>query len=796
MTELRLALRSLRRAPGLSAAVILTLGLGIGSVATMFSITRGILRDLPVERSGRLVHVAEIDRRSTDDSDRLRAWELVNTAAQQTTLTALAAYEDDVFHVGDDTNAAQRVNGAQVTANTFGTLRVQPVIGRSFAEGDALPGAIPTVILGYTLWRDRYALDHGMVGRTVRVNGTPRVVIGVMPEGFRFPREQDLWIPFAPDPSAAPGEGAAWTVFGRLRDDRTIDDARTELAAIGMRFAQAEPATHEHLVLTARPYRHELVNSRARGIFRAMLLLVSFVLVIACANVTNLLLARALARRREVAVRTALGASRGRIVAQLLAEVMVLALAGGVLGVMLASLGVTAFNRLLSQQLAFFMVVKVDGGVLLFAAVLVALATLFAGLAPARQASRVALGDVLREHGRGASFRMGRASRVLVAGEVALSGTLLVITGLMVSGAAGAVNRFSGLAPEGVLSGQAELRAAAYPDTASRGRFVRALHRDLSAIPGARAVAIGSSLPGITLDGVRVRIDGSTRAGPGPRTGVVAVAPAYLAAFNTGLVQGREFEWSDDHTAPRVALVSRRFAERHLTSGPVLGQRIRLEADSAGEWATVIGIVPDIGGDDVRDGAVDDQVYFPVLQSGALRLTFAIRGNADPLQGLPLVREAVKAIDPDVPLFDLGRFDRFISDATIGEKFFGGLFSVFGISALVMACVGLFGMVAFGVRQRMREMGIRVALGARPVSVMRLVMRGGLIPLCLGLLIGLGLAVLLAPQLGDALLGANARDWRVYAIVISALAVAGFLAAWIPSRRVLHVEPSEVLREE
>ena len=796
MTDLRLALRSLRRYPGVSAAVILTLGLGIGSVATMFSITRGILRELPVDQPGRLVHVAEIDRRSTDDSDRLRAWELVNTAAQQTTLTALAAYEDDVFHLGDESHAAQRVGGVEVTPSTFEVLRVRPGMGRMFTEADALPGALPTVILGYSLWRDRYSLDRGVVGRTVRVNGTPRVVIGVMPEGFRFPREQDLWIPFAPDPSAAPGDGPAWTVIGRLRDGRTIDDARTELAALGARFAQAEPATHEYLSLTARPYREEQINSRARGIFRAMLIVVSFVLVIACANVTNLLLARALARRREVAVRTALGASRGRIVTQLFAEVLILALAGGALGVTLASLGVAVFNRLLSHQLAFFMVVKVDGGVLLFAGVLVLLATLFAGLAPARQASRVSLGDVLKEHGRGTSFRLGRASRVLVAGEVALSGTLLVITGLMISGVAGAVNRFGGLAPEGVLSGQLELRAGAYPDTATRGQFMRALERDLSAIPGAREVAMGSSLPGFTPEETRVRIEGAAQSGPGPRTGVVAAGPGYLAAFNAGLVQGRDFQWSDDHAAPRVALVSRRFAERHFGDGPVLGRRLRLDRDSTGDWATVIGVVPDLGGDDTRDGAVNDRVYFPLLQTGALQLTFAIRTSNDPLASVALVRDAVKAINPDVPLFELGRLDRAISLATVGEKVFGGLFSVFGISALVMACVGLFGMVAFGVRQRTRELGIRVALGARPVSVMRLVMRGGLIPLGIGLVVGLVLAALLAPQLGDALLGANARDWRVYSLVISALAVAGFLAAWIPSRRVLRVAPSEVLREE
>ncbi len=797
MTDLRLAFRSLARAPGLAAAVILTIGLGIGSVATMFSITRGILRDLPVDRPGQLVQVAEVDRRTTDERYRLRAWELVNAAAQQTTLTALAAYEEDVFHIGDVDREARRIAGAFVTPNTFETLRVGPIVGRSFSDQEALPGALPTVLLGYSVWRDRYQMDPELVGRTIRVNGTPRTVIGVMPDGFRFPREADLWIPFAPSPSAAPGEGAGWTVLGRLREGRTLEHARTEFSAIGARIARAESATHENLVLTARPYRDELVNANARGIFRAALLVVSFVLLIACANATNLLLARALARRREVAVRTALGASRLRIVAQLLAEVLLLAVAGGALGVLLAQLGVSAFNRLLSFELAFFMVVKVDGGVLLFATLLVLATTVFAGLAPALQASRVDAGDVLKQHTRGAWFRLGRASRVLVAGEVALSGALLVVTGLMVSGIAGMVGRFAGLDPEGVLTGQAELRAGAYPDTASRGRFVQALHRDLTAIPGASAVALGSGLPGVFAPTPRLAIEGSaTVPGQGPRSGVVSTAPGYFAAFGAGLVQGRDFTWADDDRSPPVAIVSRRFADRHFTSASPLGRRLRVEDDSAAAWATIVGVVPDLGGVDTREGAINGRVYFSLSQTGNLNVALAIRTAGDPLAAIAPLREAVRALDPDVPLFGVGRLDRVIHEAIVPETVFGGLFSVFGISALVMACVGLFGMVAFAVRQRTRELGIRVALGARPASVMRLVMRGGLAPLGFGLVVGLGLALLVAPLFGDALMGANARDWRVYSVVISALAVAGGLAAWLPSRRVLRVAPAEVLREE
>jgi hypothetical protein len=277
---------------------------------------------------------------------------------------------------------------------------------------------------------------------------------------------------------------------------------------------------------------------------------------------------------------------------------------------------------------------------------------------------------------------------------------------------------------------------------------------------------------------------------------VVSVVPGYFATFGAGLVQGRDFTWTDDDRAPRVAVVSRRFAERHFAGASPMGRRLRLEADSAAEWATVVGVVPDLRGEDTRDGATNDRVYFSLMQTGDLHVSLGIRTAGDPLAAMTPLREAVRRLDPDVPLFEVGRLDRVINRASVAEKVFGGLFSVFGISALVMACVGLFGMVAFAVRQRTRELGIRVALGARPASVMRLVMRGGLVPLGSGLIIGLGLALVVAPLFGDALMGANARDWRVYSLVITTLAVAGGLAAWLPSRRVLRVAPAEVLREE
>ncbi|HEX9894527.1 MAG TPA: ABC transporter permease, partial [Gemmatimonadales bacterium] len=327
--DVRGALRGIRRAPGFALAVIVTLAMGIAAVTTMFSITSGILRELPVEAPDRLVHLAGIDRLRRDEGGRLLAWELLALAGQQRTLETLAAYDDETFHLGDASRFAQRWSGAVITPGVFEVLRVRPALGRTVTVEDGRPGAPPVVILGHTLWTRRYDADPTIVGREIRVNGLPRTVIGVMPDGFRFPVEQDLWTPFAPSASAAPGEGTGWTVFGRLRDGRSLDEARVEFQSLAARLAAASPATHAERTVQARSYRDELVPPRARMIFRVMLLVVSFVLLVACANAANLLLTRAMARRHEVAVRSALGGARYRILTQLLTEVLVLAAIAG-----------------------------------------------------------------------------------------------------------------------------------------------------------------------------------------------------------------------------------------------------------------------------------------------------------------------------------------------------------------------------------------------------------------------------------------------------------------------------------
>ena len=814
--DLRHGARMLRRSPGLALLAATALALGVGSTTTMFSITHGILRDIPVDEPGRLVHVAAVER-GRGEYERIPARDLVAVRDAQRSFVGVAGFEDVPVHLGEAVrrpgHRAERVNGALVSGDAFALLRVRPLLGRALGPDDDRAGAPAVVVLGHALWRDRYASDPAIVGRVVRVDGVPSTVVGVMPPGFGFPVREQLWMPLRLDSLAAlrdgGGGGPAVLAFARLRDGASVERAHAEVAAIGRRLALAAPTEWEGRALAARPYREQQVPPRARVIFRAMLLVVSFVLLIAAANVASLLLARAVARRREIAVRAALGAGRARLARQLLAESLAVSAVGGALGVALAWGGVTLFNRAVGFELAFWMVVAVDRTALAFAAALVGAAALAAGLTPARQAARMSVSDALKDEGRGtSSFRLGRASRALVAGETALSCALLVVTGLMAKGVAAAVDRTVGPAPERVLAAQVELRADAYADSARRVRFYEAVATRLAALPGVGAAALGTHLPGFQALQAPVEVDGSAaRPDPGaprPRARWAAVSPGFFDAFGVTLLRGRAFAWSDGAPAPRVAVVNRPVAERHLPGADPIGRRVRIVDDSGrGAWAEVVGVAPELG----MGGAAERDapgVYFPLAQRTAESFTVAVRaagpGN-DPLRDDPLrlvaaLRDAVAAVGPDVPVSEEGRHDVTVARASAGERLFGGLFAFFGLSALTLAMVGLFGLLSFAVRSRAREVGIRVALGGRPRDVVGLVLRAGARQFAAGVAAGLGLAALVAPQLGEALFTQEPHDWTVYAAVAAGLALSAACAALVPARRALRVSPLEAFRQE
>ena len=799
MPDIYDGLRMLRRSPGISALASIALALGIAATTTMYSITRGILRELPVDRPERLMHVAMTSRTTGDEYTRVPVADIVAIRDQQRSFESLGAYEDESIHLGDSDHRAERISSAMVSADLFKVLRVSPLLGRVLSIEDERPGAPAVTVLGYNLWTTRYASDRDILGKTVRINGVQTTVVGVMPKDFGFPAKEQLWTPLSLDATRSSSQpDVAYLVIGRLREGATRESAAADIALIGRRVAIANPTTHQGTALAVRPYRDEMIDEDARTIFRAMLIVVSFVLLIACANVANLLLARAVTRSREIAVRMALGASSRNLIRQLLVESLAIAIPGGLLGLALAWVGVTVFNATLGFELSYWMRIEVDAAVLAFTTGLVVLAAIVAGLAPARQASRVSVGDVLKDETRGSSsFRLGRASRVLVVGEVALSCTLLVVTGLMVKGVLSVTSRYVGTSPDRVAVGRVDLRPDAYPDASSRIRVFDAIETRLGATPGVVAATLASHLPGNSAASVPVEVGGAryeTRDDV-PSSRVVAVSPSFFATFGISLLQGRPFSIADRTGAPLVAIVNRPFAERFF-NGNAIGRQVR--AKENGEWATIVGVAPVLGmvsGRGDRDPG-NDAVYLPLAQSNYPNVAIAARTSGDATALVGTIRDLIAQIDPDVPLYQEGRLDVTLARASSGEKVFGGLFTFFGVSALLLAVVGLVGVLGFSVSRRTREIGIRSALGGRPGALLWLVLRGGLVQLVLGLVMGLGLAAVIAPQFGDALFNQKPHDPAIYALIAGLLVLAGAIAAIVPARRALGVSPMVALRTE
>jgi predicted permease len=798
MSYFRDGLRMLRRSTGVAVLASLALALGIRSTTTMYSIMRGILRELPVDQPDRLVHVAVTDRTAGDDYLRIPVADLAAVRDQQRSFESLAAYQRASIHIGDAQHRAERLSSAMVTASLFAVLRVPPLLGRTLSADDELPGAVRVAVLGHTLWATRYASDRRIIGQTIRVNGNPTTVVGVMPQGFGFPAMEQVWTPLALDAMRASAPAPAYSVIARLRDGVTREAAGADIAAIGRRLAVADPTAHDGRALAVRPFHDEMVARDARIIFGAMLLVVSFVLLIACANVANLLLARSVSRSREIAVRMALGASSRNLVGQWLVESLAIAVPGGVLGLGLALVGVTMFNATLGFELSFWMRVAVDARVLLFTTVLMMLSAVMAGLAPARQASRVDVGDVLKDETRGSSsFRLSRASRALVIAEVALSCALLVVTGLMVRGVLNITSRYVGVAPEQVAVGRLELRDDAYTDVASRTRMFDALETRLASYGGVTSVTLASNLPGSGAGRMPVEIGGVRYENQRliPRSTVIGVSSGFFRTFGTTLLRGRSFASADAPNAQRVAIVNRAFAERHF-NGDAMGKQIRV--DSAAEWATIVGVAPALGitSSNGDRNSNSDAVYVPLSQSSYRNVAVAARTSGDAAAFVTILRGVVADLDPDVPLFQEGRFDVTLAQASAGEKLFGGLFTFFGVAALILAVIGLVGVLAFSVSRRTRELGIRIALGGRSASILWLILRGGLLQILAGLTIGLALAAAVAPQFGGALFEQDPHDLTVYAGVAVVVVVAGALAAIVPARRALAVSPITALRAE
>lgn len=810
LSELRHTVRALARRPWTTVLAIAALGLGIGLTATMFSALEGIfLRGLPFQEAGRLVQIDVHDR--TRGIERMppsgSAAELWRQEAES--FTALAGWYGVGMTVSGGDAPPERINGSAVTPGLLELLRVAPELGRGIQPADARPGADPVVVVSHRLWRDHLGADPQPVGRILRLHGQATTVVGVMPEGFHFPLSQDFWQPLS-------FTAEAWKlrrlqVIGRLADGVSRDQARDELVSLAAGLAAEDPEGHAWTGVAVRPYVEAYSDPEVRGNLVALLGAVFGVLLVACANVATLLLARGTERAGELAVRQALGAGRRRVVGQLLAEAAILAGGGGVVGVGLAWVGSELLDRLIQPHLrSFWIDVRLDWPTLLFVLGITLSASLAAGLAPAlRLACRDPHGLLKGGTRAGAGPGRGRLLRTLVVAQVAACCALLTAAGLTVKSRLRLDGIDLGFDRTGLLAAGMSLPDAAYPDAASRREVADRLMARLDALPGVAGAALTSDFSlDRRLGEARVEVEGEEARPEPPMARRVAVTPGYLAVLGVRPLAGSGLPAGAGPRQPPVAVVEEGFARKHFGAESPVGRRLRFSPEEP--WTTIVGVVPDLGSDRLPEeqrgflpvvkrtvtAAPPPAVLVPFAQRPPPWATLVVRAAGDPYALAPRLRREAAAVDPDLALIGISTVEDELADLSWDYRLFSTALAVFSAASVLLAGLGLFGVMAFTVARRRSEIGVRVALGADRPVIVRHVLAAGLAQIAAGLGLGVALAVLLGGALHGLLFEVEPWDPGVLAAVAAALTAAGLAACWIPARRAAGVPPAAALRQE
>lgn len=799
LKDLRLASRMLRKTPGSTAIAVIALAMGVGLTALMFSILYGVIwRGLPFEESEELMFLENARVAEGDNSAPVFSHDFTDWRTLQRSFEELSAFTNRDFNVSGG-DRPERYDGALITAAAFDILKVQPLLGRLFTEEDDRPGSAPVVVIGFNLWRDRFASDPGILGKTLRLNGQETTIIGVMPEGFQFPFREDLWVPFRLDPQTMPrGSGESVSVFGRLREGVSLDRAKLDFSAITDRLARDYPATNQGVSAVIKPYTREIIGNDEMAVLLSGLGATVLVLLMACANVANLLMSRTAARIREVGVRCALGASKVRIALQFLMESFLLALAGAVIGLVIGEIGVRLFNNAIAgTQPPFWIDIRIDGTALLLVLILTLLATFASGTLPALQAARANINEILKDEARGSSsFRIGRISRALVVLDIALSCSLLALAGLMIRSVVKLGSVALPFPTEDVLAARVALPELDYTDPASRLRFFESVEARLTGMPGVTSFTLTTALPGLNVGRNTLTIEGVSYANDNakPSAARAIVTPAFFSTFGVDPLEGRLLTTQDRDGNLRVAVVNQSFARQHWPGESALGRRLRFDFDTTGTWLTIAGVVPDL----YMNGVQNEEpagVYVPLAQNPVRFMNIVARAP-DPLALVPALREAVAEIDPDLPLYEVSSLAAQIREDTWFVLVFGVLFMTFGLVALLLASIGLYGVMSFSVGQRTREVGVRMALGARPRDVLAMIMRQGGLQLAVGLTVGLILAFTVSRFMEAILFNVSTRDPVTFVGIVIVLSATTGLACIVPARRATRVDPLTALRYE
>jgi len=798
--DLRYAARMMIKQPLFFGVAVIALALGIGANTAIFTVVNGVLlQPLPYDHPDQLVWLWDsLPKLPTAPTS---APEFLDWRDQNQSFEHLAAFQGGNIFV-DDGNAVEDTPIGLVTVDFFSVFRVKPLLGRTFAEEETLPGRHRVVVLSQSLWQKRFGSDPNILGQTIKLMGIPHTIVGVLPAGFSFPNEAQIWRPIPIDPKTLDRGPHYLRVVGRLKSGVPLPQAQAEMSTIASRLSEQHPEKTAGHGIKLELLRNVIVGDIGTALF-VLLGAVGFVLLIACANVANLLLARANARQREIAIRTALGASRGRVVRQLLTESVLLSLAGGAAGVLIALWGVGALISLSPDTIPRVKEIHVDFRVASFALLVSLVTGVVFGLAPALQVSKPNLTDALKESGRTTGgVQRNRLRSSLVVLEIALSLVLLIGAGLMIKSFA-KLNRINpGFNPNNLLTMGVTLLRTNYPEDENVAAFYSQMLDRLNSTPGVQSAGAITELPlsgGNTSDNFTIEGRPPIAKQDQPLAECRVVTPHYFESMGIPLLQGRDFLYTDTKQTPNVALINEAFARRHFPGEDPLGHRLSLQGQSR-DPLLIVGIVGD-----VRDLTLEEpatpEIYFPYLQNPLFdsferSVTVVVRTKSSPTGMVEGLRAELLSMDKTLPVYALKPMTEYLSDSLSKRRFNLVLLSVFAAVAVLLAAVGIYGVISYVVSQRTHEIGIRVAVGAHSIDILRLIVGQAMILTLVGIAIGIGAALALTRLMESLLFDVSVTDPLTFVVISAVLTSVALAACFVPALRATRVDPMIALRYE
>jgi predicted permease len=803
LQDLRYGFRTLIKKPGFVLVAVVTLALGIGGSTAIFSVVNAaLIKGLPYRSSDQLYHLWERTPQK-EFNKREFSYPDYQDYQQNSVFDGLAAYSG-AGAILSGSGEPESVPAVRASANFFNVLGVDPIVGRTFQPDEDKPGGPKVTILTYGLWQQRFGGDASIVGRAITINGESYTVIGVLPASFQFAlRPADLWLPYQPTPNQLSRRFMHGTnLIGRLKSGVTADQAQSELSVIAGRIEQQFKESHAGTVATLVPLQEEVVGT-VRPILMVLLAAVGFVLLIACANVASLLLTRSLARAKEVAIRSALGASRWRVIRQLLTESVVLSVIGGAAGLLIAYWGtpslVTALPQSQLNAMPFLKSLHIDARILAFSFVLSLLTGIFFGLAPALQSSRLDLNETLKEGGRNSSAGAGHRLRsALVVSEIALAVVLLIGAGLMMKSLYRLLQTNVGFNTENLLTMTVILPATKYTENSQSINFNDQLRERVQSLAGVSGAGTVNILPLNGGNTTRFNIEGDPVPPPGQEVeaNIRTVSDNYFQTLGIPLLAGRNFDASDKPNGQGVVIIGKSVADRMFAGRDPIGRKIKYSAiDAPGDL--IVGVVGDVKITGL-DQAIKPVLYYPFRQNGSIFSNLVLRTNSDTTTLANMVRNEIRSIEPEAAILNINTMNEVIAQtpASFMRRFPALVISIFAGIALLLASIGIYGVVSYSVSQQTHFIGVRMALGASPVDIQKMVMKQGLWLALLGVGIGVAASVGVMRLLNDLLFGVTTTDATTFAVVTGTLFVVALLACYLPARRATKVDPLVALRYE